>query len=406
VGWVGYPPPPVREGATWLQLRHLISGSEIIAVMRLLHSRGIPRLHLLAVVAMLILAMDLGCAGRTYRASKLPRELMAPPVLNMEALNLSGLVNSSVSVEVIQPGDVLDVSMLNDFAKLTTTTTPVRIGDDGTATVPLVGKVAVGGMSIEQAEQVINSESITRGMFRTPCITVTMKQCRTRAVTVVGAVVKPGTHKLPRGSTSLMAALVAADGLSKEAGTEVEIRHTDTRQAVAGAQPLPQFGGGPPGSVVQASYQQTEPGVMQPTVTKVDLMAVSTGAVQVPELHDGDVVHVATRVMPPVYVIGLVRKPGEYKFPTNQELRVLDAVALAGGMSNPVADEVVVIRKVPGAPEPVRIALNVQNAKDGRENLALAPGDTVSIEQTPLTMTYDVVNTFFRVGIGASVNWF
>ena len=30
-----------------------------------------------------------------------------------------------------------------------------------------------------------------------------------------------------------MAALVAAEGLSKEAGTEVEIRHNDSRQALA-----------------------------------------------------------------------------------------------------------------------------------------------------------------------------
>ena len=78
-------------------------------------------------------------------------------------------------------------------------------------------------------------------MFRNPCITVTMKQCRTRKVTVVGAVNKPGTHELPRGSSSLMAALLAAEGLSKEAGTEVEIRHTDSRQWPAAASPPPQW---------------------------------------------------------------------------------------------------------------------------------------------------------------------
>ena len=39
-----------------------------------------------------------------------------------------------------------------------------------------------------------------------------------------------------------------------------------------------------------------------------------------------DVVYVAKRAQKPFYVLGLVRKPGEFEFPGNQELRVLDAL--------------------------------------------------------------------------------
>ena len=46
---------------------------------------------------------------------------MAPASLDLETINLSGLADRSVSVEVIQPGDVLDVTMVTDYAKLTTT---------------------------------------------------------------------------------------------------------------------------------------------------------------------------------------------------------------------------------------------------------------------------------------------
>ena len=35
----------------------------------------------------------------------------------------------------------------------------------------------------------------------------------------------------------------------------------------------------------------------------------------------------------PIQVLGLIRKPGEYKLPTDRDLRVLDALALAGGLS-------------------------------------------------------------------------
>jgi polysaccharide export outer membrane protein len=338
----------------------------------------------------------------------LPPEFAAPPALDLASLNLSGLANNSVSVEVIQPGDVLEVSMVTDYTKLSSTTTPVRVSDDGMIIIPLIGKVSVGGMEVEQAEQAINTESIARGVFRNPCVTVTMKQCRTCTVTVVGAVNKPGPHPLPRGASSLMAALNAAEGLSKEAGTEIEIRHTDSRQAhfnAANGQTAAAAEAGAATPYQQASYQQTMPGAA-PLVTTVDLAAAARGDLQVPELHDGDVVNVARRKLPPIYVIGLVRKPGEFPYPTSQDIRVLDALALAGGVSNAVAEDVMVIRQVAGAPEPIRIAVSIQNAKNGQDNLKLAPGDTVTVEQSPATMMVDVIQTFFRVSLGGSVSWF
>ena len=68
---------------------------------------------------------------------------------------------------------------------------------------------------------------------------------------------------------------------------------------------------------------------------KLDLKDATAGLIQVPELADGDVVHVSKRTLPPVFVIGLVTKPGSFPYPTNQEIRVLDALSLAGGCSNP-----------------------------------------------------------------------
>ena len=152
--------------------------------------RGPGFLLLAAILTALFLGP--GCAQRVYRAANLPPELMAPATLDPQCINLSGLADQSVSAEVIQPGDVLDVTMITDYTKLTTTTAPVRVADDGSIVVPLVGRVGVGGMEVKQAEQVVNAESIARGVFRTPCITVTMKQCHTSRVTVLGRGQQPG----------------------------------------------------------------------------------------------------------------------------------------------------------------------------------------------------------------------
>ncbi len=346
------------------------------------------------------ICLSSGCSERVYRVANLPPEFYAPAPLDLEALNLSGLTDQSVSAEVIQPGDLLEISMVTDYTKLTTTSSPVRVADDGSIVVPLVGRISVGGLEVEKAEQFINSQSIVRGVFRTPCITVTMKQCHTSKVTVVGAVNKPGTVSLPRGSTSLMAALLAAGGLSKDAGTDVEIRHTDTRNLTR-AMPPPNLPVGADGSAAQAAYAQA---VSQ--VTRVDLAGATAGAVKVPDLADGDVVHVSKRTLQPVQVIGLVQKPGQFPYPPDKELRVLDALALAGGCNNPVAEDILVIRHVATAAEPVRIKVSLQAAKNGRDNLLLAPGDTVSVEQTALTAVADTIRTFIRFSVGGTLSWF
>jgi polysaccharide export outer membrane protein len=318
---------------------------------------------------------------------------------------LAGLTDTTVSREIIQLGDILEITMVTDYSKLTTTSTPVRVTDDGTIAVPLVGKVSVVGLEIEQAEQVIAGESIMRGVFRNPCITATMKQCRTNRITVVGAVDKPGPVDLPRASSSLLSALIAAGGMNKEADTEIEIRRTDTRnmapnQAQAGMMQAADRNGN---GLVLASHQQEQPAAPL-TVLKVNLNAVAGGAERLPELRDGDIVYVAKRTPKPVYVMGLVRKPGEFAFPVNQEIRVLDAIALAGGCSNPLAEDVLVIRRPPGKAEPIRISVSLQAAKQGQDNVALAPGDTVSVEQTPITAVVDAIQTFVRVGLGASMS--
>jgi polysaccharide export outer membrane protein len=369
-----------------------------------LKNRGGTSLSCRLILFLLVLTPGSGCRQGVYRVSNLPTDCLAPLPNNPETLNLAGLADASVSREIIQIGDVLELTMLADYAKLTTTTTPVRVADDGTIVVPLVGKVSVAGLEAKQAEQAIAAESISRGLFRNPCFTLTMKQCRTNKITVVGAVNKPGPVELPRASSSLLSALVAADGLSKDADEEVEIRRTDARAVANQPQGDALYAPDAAGNQVLLASRQQQQQPAAPAVLRINLNSAALGAEKLPELCDGDVVYVAKRMPKPVYVIGLVRKPGEFPYPVNQELRVLDAIALAGGCSNPLAENVLVIRRPPGKLEPIRIAVSLQAAKQGQDNLALAPGDTVSVEQTPVTAVADMIQTFVRIGLGASMS--
>ena len=101
-----------------------------------------------------------------------------------------------------------------------------------------------------------------------------------------------------------------------------------------------------------------------------------------------------------VQVLGLVKRPDRFEYPDDPELRLLDALDLAGGRTMEIADSVKIIRQVPGEPRPIVILASVRYAKQGGEdNLALIPGDVVSVEETPLTFTVDTVRSLLRFGV-------
>jgi len=102
-----------------------------------------------------------------------------------------------------------------------------------------------------------------------------------------------------------------------------------------------------------------------------------------------------------------VRESGEFELPVNREMRLLDALAKAKGVSSQVADKVHVIRQIPGHTEPLVINISLREAKtSGKGNIRLASGDVVSVEQTPATIMYDTLNNFVRVGISGGIPLF
>ena len=106
-----------------------------------------------------------------------------------------------------------------------------------------------------------------------------------------------------------------------------------------------------------------------------------------------------------IHVTGLVNKADQFELPRNQDVRVLDAIAMAGGVSSPVADKAFVIRRLPDMPEPVVVQVSIAKAKrNGNENLHLAPGDLVSVETTVATAFVDTARNLFRMTLGVGSN--
>ena len=338
-----------------------------------------------------------GCSRNVLNPHGLPMGLRAVPVVDVETIDLTQLTGYAVSAELIELGDVLEVTMVSGYTERGAISTPVRVADDGVANIPLVGPVELAGLELEGAERAIAAAAIARGIYKHPHVIVVMEQKRINKVTVIGPVKKPGVYELPRASSDLLGAIVAAGGLTDQAGTHVNVR------SPAQSRPGPARGDrltGRPNQQVGFDQQQRD----EPARTmRVDLVVASKSAQGGIHVRDGDVIMIEKRDPKPIHVLGLVNRPGQYELPANKNLRVLDALALAGGVKSGVADKIFVIRRPEGNEASNVIKVSMDRAKhDGEENLMLMAGDTISVEQTPATVALNAIKSFVRLGFSAT----
>lgn len=363
-----------------------------------------------------------GCAtsGNHFTHETMPSHLLATKRENVQTLDLTRLARASNNSEVIDRGDVIEVSISAGLDEKDTVTLPVRVNDQGIAKLPEIGEVPLAGMEMESAEAAIVAACIDRQLYRRPNVTVTMKRQRMNRVMVVGAVKKPDVYELPRGRSDLLAAIVAAGGLEDDAGTQVEIRNprrgSNGRPVPVAAVPplgVDTVGHSNPLAPPDASLASSGSPLEVDTVAagmesiRVDLVSATKSGTGGFSIEDGGVVSIEKRDPEPLHVIGLVRKPDRYDFPIAEDVRVTDAVALAGGTSVTLADKVFVVRRIPNKsdtakPETAVIEVSLRKAKrNAQANLRLEPGDVVSVENTPATFLYEAFNIIrFNVSAG------
>jgi polysaccharide export outer membrane protein len=336
-----------------------------------------------------------GCHhGQVYQAARLPGRFEAAPIRSAQSLNLSRLADGSHSVEVIQAGDVLEVSVATGLEEREPAMWLRRVAADGSISVPLVGTVAVGGLKLSGAEAVVAAAAVQREVFRSPNVAVTFQTRQSNRIVVVGAVESPGVKELPLAASSLVDALVAAGGLTEDASSIVEIRYSPSDVPPAADSSI---------GIMPASYADVRDSV----TTRIDLQQLEASGTASPPLRDGAVLTIVRRPPPTINVVGLVQKPGQYEIPPDAELRLLGAIALGGGRTMQIADKVRIIRALPNQREPIVIAASVREAKaNGAENIRLAPGDIVSVEETPLTFSVALIRDFVGFGFTSPIPGF
>lgn len=356
-----------------------------------------PRVPTTIALVVLLLTASVGCSTGQYRASQLPTELQAPVTHGSQTMTLSRLNGMVAGSSKLAPGDLLHLTILSGLEQEEVVAKPARIAEDGTIHAPLIGTVAVANVDEQEAGERVKAASIERGIYVNPQVTVKVAQRAVNHVTVLGAVANPGTHEIPRGASNLVAALAAAGGLGEEAGTQIEVLRQPATFLAKQTEP--------PGGIQLASFSAPQLAPPEARTERIDLAMAADGRPIDLRLGDQDVVMVHPADKRVIHVAGLVRNSNQFEMPKDQDLHVLDAIAMAGGRSSVVADKVFVIRRKDEQSEPVVIQLSIADAKvNGVENIRLAPGDMVSVESTPLTGLVDTLSNVFRVTAGVGGN--
>jgi polysaccharide export outer membrane protein len=206
----------------------------------------------------------------------------------------SGISKSTVDPEqpnVISDGDMLDIAVFES----PDLSTKVRVGEDGDVLLPLAGRLHVQGLSVADASAGICTRLIDQRFVKDPKVTVSITEYATRGVSVLGEVKKPGIYT-EMGSHRLNDYISLAEGLTQQAGTRVSITH------------------------------RTAPD--QPEIVRISSAGKPTPGSN-PLIESGDTIIVPKAGQ--VYVVGDVVRPGGYLMDHDEQLTIVQALALAQG---------------------------------------------------------------------------
>jgi len=197
-------------------------------------------------------------------------------------------------------GDVLGIG---DSVRVTVfqnpdLTTETRISAQGTILMPLVGQVELRGLAPNDAAGRI-ADRLKEGRFLVnPQVTLTVLQVRSRQVSILGHVARPGRYVLDDNSMRLVDVLALAGGITP-AGDDI---------------------------VTVMTTQDGKPKKMSVDITGIYRNADTSANV---ELAHDDTIFVPRA--PVFYIYGEVQRAGAYRL--EKDINVVQALALGGGVT-------------------------------------------------------------------------
>ena len=165
-------------------------------------------------------------------------------------------------------------------------TTEARVSERGTIVMPLIGETKVAGLTQQQAGAAIAGEYKKGKYLKNPQVSVALTTLRSRQVSVLGLVARPGRYALDDTSSNLSDVIAAAGGIAQGGSETVTVLRNGQTQ-------------------------------------KVDILAKNF------RLQNGDTVNVERA--PVFYIYGEVARSGAYRLEPG--MTVMQAIAAGGGIT-------------------------------------------------------------------------
>ncbi|MGA2376574.1 MAG: polysaccharide biosynthesis/export family protein [Candidatus Sulfotelmatobacter sp.] len=201
--------------------------------------------------------------------------------------------NDNTSQLKLGSGDLLEVSVYN-VPELTTKT---RIGNAGDVYLPLIDYAHVGGLTVEEAQALIQKRLEDGGFVHNAHVTIFVDESASQGVTILGEVAKPGLYPA-LGDRRLYDMISVAGGFTSAAARKISVIRQNTKS----------------GSIT-LNLPRNLADDLQDNI----------------EILPGDTITVPKA--PIIYVVGDVGRPAGFLV-DNGTLTVLEALALAGGTNH------------------------------------------------------------------------
>ena len=247
----------------------------------------------------------------------------------------------------VGPGDLLELKVfeVDQLSQI------VRVSEDGSITLPLVGRVVVEGLTQDGVVQKLTG-LLSAKYVKNPQVTNFIKEYKNQQVAVIGAVEKAGSYELV-GRKNLLQIISMAGGFSESAGNEVFILR-------------------------EKSDGKTE----TIAVDLKELLVNGNQALNVP-IEPNDVINVPVDREIRVFVMGRVNRPGAVKARLSEGMTLLQAIADAGGLAEGAKESAVLITRKDKSGKEQKLKVNLKDVIKGkRKDLVLQEGDVIYVPES------------------------
>lgn len=189
----------------------------------------------------------------------------------------------------------------------------LRVGEDGTIRLPLIGGLPVQGLTVNQIADRLR-DTLEKRYVQHASVSVDVREYRSKPISVIGAVREPGNLAVP-GRWTLLEAIAAAGGLRDEHGDTVYV------------------------------LRRAENGLTDQIAIDLERLMVEADPDFNLPVYPGDLINVPATVDVTVFCLGEVEHPGALTFKSTERLTLLSAIARAGGLTDRAASSVIIRRR-------------------------------------------------------------